>query len=69
MKFLIDMNLSPAWVPVLTNAGWTAAHRSTVGDPRATDSTLMAWAAANGQNPARATTGAEISVCDARLAA
>jgi len=48
IKILIDMNLSPDWVPLLQNAGWSATHWSTVGDPKATDRTLMDWAEANG---------------------
>ena len=48
IKILIDMNLSPDWVPVLQNAGWPVEHWSTVGDPRATDRTIMDWAEANG---------------------
>lgn len=48
VKILIDMNLSPDWVPVLQRHGWPAAHWSTVGDPRATDRTIMDWAVANG---------------------
>ena len=48
VAILIDMNLSPDWVPVLQQHGWSAAHWSTVGDPRATDRTIMDWAAANG---------------------
>jgi predicted nuclease of predicted toxin-antitoxin system len=47
MKIVIDMNLSPDWVPVFIQAGYGAVHWSTVGDPRATDKTIMAWAAAN----------------------
>lgn len=31
MKILIDMNLSPAWVSVLKEAGHTASHWSTIG--------------------------------------
>jgi predicted nuclease of predicted toxin-antitoxin system len=48
VQILIDMNLSPDWVPLLVNAGWTAVHWSTVGDPRATDRIIMDWAVANG---------------------
>lgn len=44
MRILIDMNLSPAWVPLLKNCGWETVHWSTIGDPRATDRTLMDWA-------------------------
>jgi predicted nuclease of predicted toxin-antitoxin system len=47
-KILVDMNLSPAWVPVLVRHGWAAVHWSDVGDPRATDRVLMDWALANG---------------------
>jgi predicted nuclease of predicted toxin-antitoxin system len=33
MKLVIDMNLSPDWVPVLLQAGHTATHWSSVGTP------------------------------------
>ena len=39
------MNLSPDWVPVLKSHGWSVVHWSTVGDPRASDRTIMEWAA------------------------
>jgi predicted nuclease of predicted toxin-antitoxin system len=45
---LVDMNLSVEWVAELAPHGWSAVHWSTVGDPRAEDSTIMAWARANG---------------------
>ena len=45
VKLLVDMNLSPDWVPVLKSHGWSAVHWSTVGDPRASDRTIMEWAA------------------------
>jgi predicted nuclease of predicted toxin-antitoxin system len=48
MKILLDMNLSPHWVRFLEQEGFEAAHWSAVGDPRATDSTIMSWAAKNG---------------------
>ena len=48
VNVLIDMNLSPDWVPVLQRHGWPAVHWSTVGDPRASDRTIMDWAVANG---------------------
>lgn len=48
IKVLVDMNLSPDWVPVLDQHGWPAVHWSTVGDPRAVDRTIMDWAVANG---------------------
>ena len=48
VRILVDMNLSVEWVPLLTGGGWPAVHWSAVGDPRATDAMLMAWALANG---------------------
>jgi predicted nuclease of predicted toxin-antitoxin system len=48
MKLLIDMNLSPVWVPFLNQNGFLAVHWSTVGSPSAMDSEIMAYAAANG---------------------
>jgi predicted nuclease of predicted toxin-antitoxin system len=44
MKLLIDMNLSPLWVEFFAGNGWHAVHWSHVGDPRATDQEIMAWA-------------------------
>lgn len=48
MKILLDMNLSPLWIPVLAEAGFEAVHWATLGDPRATDRTIFNWAATNG---------------------
>jgi predicted nuclease of predicted toxin-antitoxin system len=48
MKILVDMNLSPDWVTALSNHGITAVHWSMVGDPRAEDAVIMAWARENG---------------------
>lgn len=44
MNLLIDMNLSPDWVDVFSREGWTVLHWSDVGDPRAPDDEIMAWA-------------------------
>ena len=44
MKLVIDMNLSPEWAAVLERHGWEAVHWSSVGNPRATDPEIMAWA-------------------------
>ena len=44
MKLLVDMNLSPAWVDNLKQAGWDAAHWSNVGNPRCTDAEIMRFA-------------------------
>lgn len=35
MRILIDMNLSPDWVPVLIEGGFEAVHWSQVGEPNA----------------------------------
>ena len=48
MKLVVDMNLSPDWVAVLQRHGWETVHWSTVGNPRATDPEIMAWANASG---------------------
>ncbi|MCL1469311.1 DUF5615 family PIN-like protein [Argonema antarcticum] len=48
MKILIDMNLSPDWVNVFSRYDIEAAHWSSVGDPLASDRTIMEWANANG---------------------
>ena len=47
MKLLVDMNLSPRWVALLTGAGWEAAHWSLLGKADAPDSEIMAFAANN----------------------
>ena len=44
LRLLIDMNLSPEWVAELARHGYDAVHWSTVGDARAADATIMAWA-------------------------
>lgn len=48
MNLLVDMNLSPAWVPVLQRAGHQAVHWSAVGNPRAPDAEVMSWAGERG---------------------
>lgn len=47
MKILIDMNLSLEWVNIFEQHGWHAVHWQEIGNPRASDSTIMAWARAN----------------------
>ena len=44
MKLLVDMNLSPRWVETLTQAGFEAAHWSSLGAPDASDAAIMAFA-------------------------
>jgi len=48
MKFLVDMNLSPAWVQFIADAGWEAIHWSEIGLGDAADSKLLEWAAEHG---------------------
>lgn len=47
MKLLVDMNLSPRWVGLLTGAGFKSVHWSAVGAKQAPDSEIMAYALAN----------------------
>lgn len=44
----MDMNLSPVWVGFLTDRGIEAVHWMDLGDVRAADETLMAWARERG---------------------
>lgn len=44
MKLLVDMNLSPEWVPLFASHGWDTRHWSTVGPGNAPDTELMRWA-------------------------
>ncbi len=46
-SIVVDMNLSPDWIPVLAAAGHNAVHWSAVGDPRALDPELVQWARDN----------------------
>ena len=46
MKFIVDMNLSPRWIPKLISAGHEAVHWSTLGNSSATDEEIMASARA-----------------------
>ncbi len=46
VQLVIDMNLSLEWVTELARHGWSAVHWSAIGDPRAEDSVIMAWAQA-----------------------
>ena len=48
MKVLVDVNLSPEWVPVLEDSGIEACHWTSVGDAGAPDSEVMEWARAHG---------------------
>ena len=47
MRLVIDMNLSPEWVPFLHAHGFEAIHWSAVGAPAAPDTEIMRWARDN----------------------
>ena len=47
MKLVIDMNLSPEWVPVFESHAFKAVHWSSIGDPSAPDTSIMQWAREN----------------------
>ncbi len=47
MKLLIDMNLSPFWVKFFAGSGFDSIHWSEVGQPTASDSEIMEYAAAH----------------------
>jgi predicted nuclease of predicted toxin-antitoxin system len=44
VKLLVDMNLSPRWIGVLTNAGFESVHWSALGAANAPDAEIMAYA-------------------------
>ena len=48
MNLLIDVRLSPAWVPLLQHAGVEAVHWSAVGPAAAPDREIMKYAQAHG---------------------
>ena len=47
MKILIDMNLSPRWVSLLTDADFSATHWSTLGAANAPDVDIASFARIN----------------------
>lgn len=47
MKILIDMNLSPEWIPYLEGHGHEAIHWQEIGRPDAADIKIVTWARAN----------------------
>lgn len=48
IKLLIDMNMAPQWVDLLSSADFEAVHWSSVGSVHATDVEIMAYASTNG---------------------
>lgn len=48
MRLLVDMNLSPDWVPLLAAHGWEVRHWRETGPGNAPDTELLKWARQNG---------------------
>jgi predicted nuclease of predicted toxin-antitoxin system len=48
IRLVVDIGLPPGWIDVFTKHGWSAVHWSAVGDPRAKDRVVMAWAREQG---------------------
>lgn len=48
MKILVDMNLSPSWVEFLKANEFDAQHWSAVGEPSASDESIMRYAREHG---------------------
>jgi predicted nuclease of predicted toxin-antitoxin system len=48
MKLLVDMNLSPLWIPFLEQHGFPAVHWSDLGSASAPDTEIMERANADG---------------------
>lgn len=49
LSFVIDMNLSTAWVGALESMGHRAVHWGSIGDCETPDPEIMEWARANGR--------------------
>ena len=48
MKLLIDMGLSAEWREIFEAHGFEARHWSEIGDPKAKDREILAWAREHG---------------------
>jgi predicted nuclease of predicted toxin-antitoxin system len=48
VKVLLDLNLSPRWLPILAAAGHEVSHWSAIGPLDAPDAEIMAYAEAGG---------------------
>ena len=48
MNIVVDMNLSPEWIPLLNNSGLKAKHWHEIGAANAPDTEIMEWARTNG---------------------
>lgn len=49
MKLVLDMNLPPYWCDMLSRTGHDVVHWTQVGQPTATDRTIMSWAQSEGR--------------------
>ncbi len=47
MKLVLDMNIPQSWVDFLNSKGHTVKHWRSIGDIRAEDTEIMAWARAH----------------------
>ncbi len=47
MNIVLDMNLSPVWIPFLEAAGYNVKHWSNIGSITAPDFEIMNWAREN----------------------
>lgn len=45
---MVDMNLSPEWLPFLRGPGWDVVHWKDVGAGTAEDEEILEWARKNG---------------------
>jgi predicted nuclease of predicted toxin-antitoxin system len=48
VKILVDMSLSPLWPGVFEQHGFESTHWSKIGDARAKDREILAWAREHG---------------------
>lgn len=48
IRILVDINLSPEWIPKFKREGLDAIHWSSVGDPKTDDASIMRWAQSSG---------------------
>jgi predicted nuclease of predicted toxin-antitoxin system len=44
MKLVVDMNLSPEWLPFLRRTGWEVRHWQDIGAATAEDDEILSWA-------------------------
>ena len=49
VSIVLDLNLAIEWPEFFRNNGWNADHWSAIGDIRASDAEILAWAKENGR--------------------